>query len=88
MSETPPPFKRCTMCQHIWATREDFLSDPLIRVDGYQVDFEKLEYGLFYFTHEKEGCFSTMALVAADFLDLYKGEKYEARRPGLYDCPG
>ncbi len=81
-------FKKCPMCSTEWKTRDEFLDDLSLIIDGYQADFEKLERGLFYFTHIKEGCLSTMALEAKDFLSLYSGEKYTERRTGKEECPG
>lgn len=81
-------FKICPMCATEWKNRDEFLDDQSLELNGYKADFEKLEWGLFYFTHKKEGCLSTMALVAKDFLTLYSGKKYTARRTGEKECPG
>ena len=85
---TSTPFKTCPMCGTIWAEREVFLSDQNLELNGYQADFEKLEYGLFYFTHQTPDCRSTMALQTVDFLDLYTGTRYSERRTGEAECPG
>jgi len=66
----------------------NFLMTNRLKLMDYGVDFEKLDWSLFYFTHRKEGCFSTFALEAKDFLDLYSGTKYAERRTGHEDCPG
>lgn len=76
------------MCQKKWQTRGDFLTDQSLELNGYQVDFEKLEYGLFYFTHQVSECRSTLAIQTHQFLDLYEGEKYSERRTEEEDCPG
>ena len=81
-------FKICPMCLTEWETRDDFLNDQSLEINGYGVDFEKLEWGLFYFTHKKTGCFSTMALEAKDFLDIYSGKRYTERQTGKEGCPG
>ncbi|THB71441.1 MAG: hypothetical protein D6B25_18670 [Desulfobulbaceae bacterium] len=81
-------FKQCTMCKKIWTTREDFLADRELEINGYQADFEQLEEGLFYFTHLTEGCGSTLAIQTREFLDLNSGAKYEQRNTGKEDCPG
>lgn len=75
------------MCATEWKTRDDFLDDKTLHINGYGADFEKLERGLFYFTHQQEGCFSTVVLEARDFMDLYSGKKYTERKTGLKDCP-
>lgn len=80
-------FKVCTMCGFEWKTQEDFLSDPTLIINGYQVDFEKLDWSLFLFTHHVDDCFSTIALEAKAFLNLYDGERYPERRTGESDCP-
>lgn len=82
------PFKQCPMCRHTWHNREDFLADSSLEMNGYTADFESLEYGLFYFTHEVDGCGSTLAMYSSDFLDLYKGQRYDEQRTGKEDCPG
>lgn len=82
------PFKICPMCATIWHTRDDFLGDQNLRLDGYQADFEILEYGLFYFTHLNSDCRSTMALPTLHFLDMYTGDRYSERKTGGEECPG
>jgi len=81
------PFKICPNCLEVWQTRDDFLDDSLLHLNGYKADFEKLEYGLFFFTHQKAGCHSTLALEVSDFLDLHRGTVCE--EPQRYDekCP-
>ena len=80
-------FKICPLCSTKWITRDEFLDDPLLDINGYQAHFEKLEWSLFYFTHQKEGCFSTIAIKAEEFLSLYSGKKYKERRTNKEDCP-
>jgi hypothetical protein len=80
-------FKTCPNCFETWHTRDDFLSDTLIELNGYKADFEKLDYGLFFFTHMKTSCCSTMAIEVLDFKDLYNGEIAAERKTGSDDCP-
>ncbi len=80
-------FKICPMCSTEWKTRDDFLDDKTLEINGYGVDFEKLEWSLFYFTHKKENCLSTMAIEAKEFLDLYSGKKYTEPQKGSESCP-
>lgn len=82
------PFKICPMCAAEWRTREAFIEDSSLELNGYGADFEKLELSLFYFTHRKEGCYSTLTLEAKAFQSLYSGKKYSGRRTGEDDCPG
>ncbi len=65
-----------------------FLKDRKLQLNGYQVDFEMLEQGLFYFTHRVEGCHSTMVVEAGQFFDLNPGVRYKERNTGKDDCPG
>ena len=81
-------FKQCPMCLNEWKTRGEFLGDDTLVINGYGADFERLEWGLFYFTHNTENCRSTMAIQASKFLSLYSGKKYPERRTGKDDCPG
>lgn len=81
-------FKCCPMCGKHWGNRNDFLNDDLLILNGYQADFEELEYGLFYFTHQAHGCGSTLVIQAKAFLDLYSGAKYSERKTGSDECPG
>ena len=79
-------FKKCPMCRKIWKSREAFLDDGFLQLEGYSADFKIQEKGLFYFTHRVQGCFSTMALEARVFLDLYTGEKYPESKMGGDEC--
>jgi len=63
-------FKTCPNCQAVWQTMDDFLSDPELKMNGYQVHFDNLEGGLFFFTHHRDGCFTTLAIPVTAFLAL------------------
>jgi len=60
------PFKRCTLCETEWASKDDFLNDPSIVLNGYQ--FTSKNYrsinagGLLLFTHIHKDCGTTLAL--------------------------
>ena len=79
-------FKTCPCCGASWPTRESFLADSYLRVDGYQSDFELLEEGLFFFTHCTD-CYSTMSVPAREFADLYTGPRYTERKTLTSECP-
>jgi len=81
-------FKKCPLCKQNWSTREEFLADWTLKLNGYQVDFEEMDDGLFFFTHHVEGCFSTMAVMCVDFYDMYTGRQYPERKTGSEECPG
>ncbi len=76
------------MCRKEWEDREAFLNDETLELNGYGADFEIIEDGLFYFTHNVPGCKSTMALKAGDFFDLYTAERSPERKRGADECPG
>jgi len=66
------PFKRCSMCRKEWHTREDFLSDRTMVMDGYQVNRRRIEAGLppegiLLFTHRTKRCGTTLGISAAKF---------------------
>jgi len=79
------PFKKCNTCKTEWDSRSSFLSDPDIKLVGYQVHFETLTAGLFYFNHS---CKSTLAVQADLFMDLYDGPVFTERATNGDDCPG
>ena len=81
-------FLTCSMCGKKWKTRDDFLDDVSLEINGYQVDFERLEWSLFLFTHMIDECHSTIAVQADRFIDLYSGKKYKGRKTRTEDCPG
>ncbi len=81
-------FKICPMCAKKWMNQDNFLDDPMLIFDGYQANFEIMEQGLFYFTHDIEGCGSTMILKADMFVTLYTGPKYEDNKQLSEGCPG
>lgn len=75
------------MCAQTWIKRESFLSDHTLMINGYQADFTNLGKGYFFFTHNAEGCNSTMALEVERFLDLNKGKPYLQRKTDMEGCP-
>ena len=90
-------FKTCSKCGFVWPERVSFLSDPQLRIVGYQVDFDELMAGLFLFNHS---CGITFSVRAGDFQDLYNGpifmerlngtEKYQSyclHQNDLHPCP-
>jgi hypothetical protein len=94
------PFKVCPTCSKGWNTPDDFLSDPELKLAGYQVNFADLEGGLFYFTHGAGHCGTTLAVPAKTFTHLssrsflnHRGEKPEGctelcvRKGSLDPCP-
>jgi hypothetical protein len=81
-------FKKCTSCGHHWATREAFISDPQVKLIGYQVNFDELDTGYFMFNHMKPKCLTTLAIHTVFFRDLYHGEVFDERKTRTIKCPG
>lgn len=71
------PFKNCNFCDHSWATRGEFLTDPALEFIGYQSFIHDGVLGLFLFNHQP--CKTTLALSAKLFADLHGNRIYESR---------
>jgi len=82
--EIKPVFKQCTNCGAQWETRDQFLSDPDIRIIGYQVNFIRLTSGFFMFNHS---CHDTLSIQAKHFADLYTGPIFLEKMAGTDKCP-
>lgn len=80
-------FKKCNVCLTKWGSRDSFLTDPEIKVIGYQANFKDLHRSLFYFNHKKEGCGTSLAITIDEFLDMYKGDIHPSLLRGLKPCP-
>lgn len=80
-------FKECS-CGHKWDSRGAFLDDEQISLVGYQVNFEHLREGFFLFNHLAHGCYTTLSIHAAEFLDLYNGKIFQDRLTGSFECAG
>lgn len=80
-------FKVCTLCGYAWKTREHFLSDPNVVLDGYQANFEVLGEGLFVFCHTIPSCGTALALDVYSLDDLYTGPIFSEQKLGS-GCPG
>lgn len=78
-------FKTCSKCGFVWPERASFLSDPNLRMIGYQVHFDELMAGLFLFDHI---CGTALAIQADDFQDLYDGPMFTERLNGTKECEG
>jgi hypothetical protein len=76
-------FKECTACQASWETRDAFLSDPDLKLVGYQASFRELTAGFFLFTHS---CGTTMAIPVHGFEDLVVGPVFETPLIGSDRC--
>ncbi len=79
-------FKRCTCCDTLWSSRQEFLEDDKLEFIGYQVNFSNLELGYFLFNHLS--CHSTIGVNAGLFRDLYDGPVFSERQTNTENCPG
>lgn len=77
-------YAACPMCRKEWFSREEFLSDPEITLEGYKVNFVELKAGFFMFRHQG---IHPITLVVEKFADLYEGEIFEERATGTDECP-
>lgn len=84
----PVAFKTCSACGYVWLTWRNFLDDPELVLLGYQVDFDKLETGLFLFNHVRANCGTTLSLKVAEFRHLYNGPVFRERLTGSAGCLG
>jgi hypothetical protein len=66
------PFKTCPNCKTVWQMLDGFLSDPNVEFAGYQVNFQDLKGGLFYFSHTDAVCGTTLAIPVKEFTGLSK----------------
>lgn len=80
-------FKTCPGCFVAWESMEAFLSDPNLELNGYKPDFKDLEYGMFFFTHKTEPCYSTMTIMVDDFKSIYSGKYYQENKALSDECP-
>lgn len=78
-------FKQCSLCNHQWKNREDFLTDPDLEIVGYQACFDEAKDGLFLFNHH---CETTLAMKVYEFDDLHQGVRYETAAKDTPDCSG
>jgi len=81
-------FKLCPCCNKLWASQIQFISDVNLEIIGYKADFEKLEYGMFFFNHKASECNSTLTINAGQFFNLYEGPVYKERLAGTKQCSG
>ncbi len=83
-------FKICPKCRCEWKTKDDFLLDKTVFLNGYQPYFQSLELGFFLFTHEIENCKSTCAIKVEEILpsDLLLEVKGKTIVPFQGKCKG
>lgn len=79
-SHTRVVFKQCTLCGEEWSTKDEFLGDEDIHLNGYQWNRKKLRAGediagLLIFTHRKAECGTTIGIAARKFKVAAASEK-------------
>ena len=77
---TGSPFKRCSLCEREWKTREEFLNDRENHFDGYQFLADRVKEGLpaeglLIFTHKHTRCGTSLAIAASSFKTPDSGEQ-------------
>jgi len=77
-------FKACPQCGKTWENRGDFLADPEIETEGYEVNFEDLISGSFHFRHS---CGGLIRFPVGTFRDLYAGPIFQECAAGSRECP-
>lgn len=80
-------FKICPCCATEWPTKSKLLSDPSLKLHGYQRSYKNRETGLLLFTHLNPSCGSTMGLAVSEFSDLYTGDNYCVGKALSPECP-
>jgi hypothetical protein len=61
------PFKTCTMCNKVWATPQEFLTDKDLQLNGYMWSKKSIKAGLYQggllvFTHMLQHCGTSLAI--------------------------
>ena len=78
-------FAQCRTCGAQWSTRDQFLSDPVLEIVEYRVNFDDFAAGAFIFRHD---CGSKLSLSVRHFNGLYEGPIFNIRAINSDDCPG
>ncbi len=65
-------FKRCSLCGKHWPTKESFLEDNEVRLDGYKWDHDQVmsgmpAEGMVVFTHSPSVCGTSITIPAILF---------------------
>lgn len=81
-------FRVCPSCQYVWENRNDFLSDPDVKVVGYQVNYDDPDSGLVLFNHQVPMCGTTLMIEVLAFSDFYHGPICEDLLENTAQCPG
>lgn len=68
----PGFFKRCSLCGTEWNSKEDFLADSDVQLQGYQWDSVRVKNGMpsegmLVFTHRTTACGTSITISARQF---------------------
>ncbi|MDT8391976.1 MAG: hypothetical protein RRC34_15860 [Lentisphaeria bacterium] len=85
---TPSPFKTCPLCSATWRGLDDFLADPAVHLNGYQINDIAIDKGFFLFSHTHADCGTTMSVPVSAFLSLTSQPFISGRRRPGQSCPG
>ncbi len=81
-------FKTCTVCAHCWPRIVDLIRDESLYINGYQASFSDSREGLFLFTHDIDGCGTTLAISAGALKKLYTGPEHTIHMAYTERCEG
>lgn len=64
-------FKECSLCHAVWKTKEDFLNDSELKLNGYQFtsvrNTNSVNGGILLYTHHRDSCGTTLAIYVRQF---------------------
>jgi signal transduction histidine kinase len=78
-------FQTCANCGVTWPSRDNFMTDPMLTISGYQANFDELIAGEFLFGHV---CGHVLRVPAGDFWHLCESPVRVRRLTGTAECPG
>ncbi|MEW6535363.1 MAG: hypothetical protein AB1454_07045 [Candidatus Auribacterota bacterium] len=81
-------FKQCPYCKHCWSDRDEFLSDPTVKITGYQVHYHNILEGLYTFLHTADDCKASLSLPVWLFVDMHDGTLHDFLLAGTSKCEG
>lgn len=73
------------MCHAVWKTKEEFLNDRELKLNGYQFtsirNTNSVNGGILLYTHTTEACGTTLAIYVRNFKDHRMVGERKALRP-------
>jgi hypothetical protein len=77
------PFKQCSLCGTVWPEFRDFVTDPTVRVVGYQPNSIDPELSLILVSHNTPDCHTTLGVRLSVLRGLWDGPQWAERGMGL-----